>query len=160
MFDVKIVCVGSAKEHYWEAACAEYRKRLTGRCRLNIMELAEERLPGAPSPAEITAGLNAEAARVLPFLEERAFSVAMCVEGRSLSSEQLAQKLAAVMLEGKSSAVFVIGGSYGLAPTVKEKASLRLSMSPMTFPHGLARVMLCEQLYRAFSINAGAKYHK
>lgn len=160
MFEIRLVCVGGMKEPFWEAACAEYAKRLTGRCRFITVEIAAQRLPDRPSPAQIAAGLHSEAARVLPQMEHAGFSCALCVEGRQMSSETLADTLDHLMSQGVSSAVFIIGSSFGLDETVKQRASLRFSMSPMTFPHGLARVMLMEQIYRAFEINAGSRYHK
>ncbi|MDR3643933.1 MAG: 23S rRNA (pseudouridine(1915)-N(3))-methyltransferase RlmH [Clostridia bacterium] len=160
MFEINLVCVGTLHEGYWQQACAEYVKRLTGRCRLTVTEITEQRLPSAPSPAQIAAGLDAEASKILPLLERSAFCAALCVEGGQLSSQLLAQRLSELMVHGTSSASFVIGGSFGLSQRVKQRADLLLSMSDMTFPHQLARVMLCEQLYRAFTILGGEKYHK
>ncbi|MCD8190317.1 MAG: 23S rRNA (pseudouridine(1915)-N(3))-methyltransferase RlmH [Clostridiales bacterium] len=160
MYSITVLCVGKLKEKFYIAAVEEYQKRLRGLCRLDIVELAEERLPDAPSPAQIQAALEKESRRILAKIPANAALIALCVEGTLLSSEELAKKIAAFGSAGRSSLCFVIGGSYGLHPTVKEAAQLRLSMSPMTFPHHLARVMVLEQVYRAFQINAGTKYHK
>ena len=149
MRKVTVLCVGRLKEPFYEAAAAEYVKRLGRFCKLEIVELAEQRLPENPSPAEVARGLAKEAEAIRAKLPPAATVVALCVEGRMKSSEELAQ-----LLEGS------IGGSFGLDPSIKAAAQLRLSMSPMTFPHHLARVMLLEQIYRGFQINGGGKYHK
>ena len=124
------------------------------------MELPEVRLPENPSPAEIAVGLEKEAEQILNKIPKGAWFCTLTPEGRMLSSQELAGKLQDVKLSGKSSAVFLIGSSFGIAPRVKSAADLKLSMSPMTFPHHLARVMALEQLYRAEAIQAGSKYHK
>ncbi len=160
MLTVNIICVGSLKEQYWRDACAEYAKRLGGFCRFSIIEVSESRLPKSCSAADIERVIETEGARLLEKIPSGSFVAAMCIEGRELSSPGLAQKLEAIAVNGKSRVDFVIGGSYGLSEAVKRRADLRLSMSPMTFPHQLARVMLCEQIYRAFSINADTRYHK
>ena len=122
--------------------------------------MPEERLPDAPSPAQIDAALEKEASRILDKIPRGAKLIALCVEGKALSSEALAQQVADWTVAGCSQLVFVIGGSFGLHPRVKAAAALRLSMSPMTFPHHLARVMVLEQIYRAFQILKGTRYHK
>lgn len=160
MLNISIICVGNLKEKYWRDACGEYSKRLSGFCRFQITEIPESRLPGNPSEAEINKCLESEGEALLAKIPAGSFVVAMCIEGRELTSPQLAEKLEKIAVEGKSKIFFVIGGSFGLSEAVKKRADLRLSMSPMTFPHQLARVMLCEQIYRAFSINSGTKYHK
>ncbi|MBQ4312814.1 MAG: 23S rRNA (pseudouridine(1915)-N(3))-methyltransferase RlmH, partial [Clostridia bacterium] len=152
--DVNIVCIGKLKESYWRDACAEYAKRLSPYCKFTITELAEARLPKSPSSGEIERALEEEGARILDKCGT-AFVIAMCIEGDVLSSEQFASHIASAALHGKSSVAVIIGGSHGLSPAVKKRADLRMSMGRMTFPHQLARVMLCEQLYRAFSINNG-----
>ena len=123
-------------------------------------EIADERLPDAPSDKQIAAALSAEAERILDAIPKNAAVIAMCIEGRELSSEELSGKLSDMCISGKSTIVFIIGSSYGLSDKVKSRADLRLSMSRMTFPHRLAKVMLCEQIYRALSIAAGGRYHK
>lgn len=160
MLTVNIICVGNLKESYWREACAEYAKRLGGFCKFAIAEVGESRLPKSYSDADIAKVIEGEGGRILEKIPSGSFVVAMCIEGRELSSPRLAETLSQIALGGKSRVDFVIGGSYGLSEAVKRRADLRLSMSPMTFPHQLARVMLCEQIYRAFSINADTKYHK
>ena len=159
MLTVRILCVGKCKEKYWREACAEYGKRLSAFCRFEVLEVDEERLPERPSKAQIENGLEQEGKRLL----QKAGStpiVALCIEGKELSSPQLAQYVERAAVNGASSLAFVIGGSWGLWEEVKRKAALRLSMSRMHFPHQLARVMLCEQIYRAFQIAHSGKYHK
>lgn len=160
MLNLTVICVGKLKESFYIAAVQEYQKRLKGYCKLNLIELAEEKLPSSPSQAQINAALEKEAQAISGKLPKRAEIIALCIEGKLLSSEQLAQKFQQWATSGLSNIVLLIGSSYGLHPSVKEKASLRLSMSPMTFPHHLARVMLLEQVYRAFKINEGSPYHK
>jgi len=160
MRTVTVLCVGKLKEGYFRDACAEYLKRLGGFAKVQVIELDEERLPDAPSPAQIEAALAAEGKRMLEKVPHGAALVALCIEGREQSSEALAATLSRWAVEGTSQVAFAIGSSFGLSPDVKAAAKLKLSMSPMTFPHGLARVMLLEQLYRAFQIESGGKYHK
>ena len=160
MLNVNILCVGNLKETYWREACAEYAKRLGGFCKFSIIEVSESRLPKSYSDADIAKVIESEGERILEKIPSGSFVIAMCIEGKELSSPQLAEKLQQTAVGGKSRVDFVIGGSYGLSEAVKKRADLRLSMSPMTFPHQLARVILCEQVYRAFSINADTKYHK
>ncbi len=160
MLSVTIACVGKLKEAYWRDACAEYAKRLSAFCRLQIVEVAEERLPDTPSAAQIAAGLEAEGERLLSRIPAGAAVVALCIEGKGYTSEALSEQLSQWTVDGVSHVVFVIGGSFGLSPKVKHQARVRLSMSGMTFPHQMARVMLLEQTYRALQIAAGGKYHK
>ena len=155
---VTIICVGKLKEKFYAGAAAEYVKRLGRYCKLELVELPEQRLPENPSQAETERALALEAEAIRGKLPPRAKVVALCIEGRLHSSRELADLLAAWGREGHLA--FLIGGSFGLHPSVKSEAAVRLSMSPMTFPHHLARVMLLEQLYRGFQINAGGKYHK
>ena len=160
MQKVTILCVGKLKEKFYVDAVAEYTKRLGRFCKLDIVELAEERLPEDPSPAQIGAALAKEADAIRSKLPPSAYVIAMCVEGKTRSSEELARLMADSASRGDSHLVFLIGGSFGLHPSVKELAAVKLSMSPMTFPHHLARVMVLEQVYRAFQINLGTRYHK
>lgn len=160
MQNVTVLCVGKLKEKFYLDACAEYQKRLTRCCKLSLVELNEERLPENPSAAQIEAALEREAAAIEEKLPRGGTVVALCVEGEALSSEQLAGMLARCAISGTGPVTFVIGGSFGLAGRIKRAAALRLSMSPMTFPHHLARVMLLEQLYRAYQIQNNTKYHK
>lgn len=160
MFEITLIAMGKLKEKFYLSAAAEYEKRMKGYCAFRILELPEIRLPEDPSPAEISAGLEKEADLILSKIPKGAWFCVLTPEGKLLSSEALAEKLAGVKLSGKSSACFLIGSSFGMAQRIKEKADFRLSMSPMTFPHHLARVMVLEQLYRAEAIQAGSKYHK
>ena len=160
MFAVTLICVGKLKEKFYAQATAEYAKRLSRFCKLEIVELPESRLSDSPSPAEISQALTAEAALIEAKLPKGSALVAMCIEGEELSSPQLAEKMRQFAVSGVSNLTFLIGGSVGLFPAIKAQADFRLSMSPMTFPHHLARVMLLEQIYRAYQINAGTKYHK
>ena len=157
---VMVVCVGKLKERFYMDAAAEYTKRLSRYCKLEIIELPEQRLPEAPSQAEIDRALAKEAESIRGKLPQGASVVAMCVEGRQRSSEEMAQLMASWANRGEKCLAFVIGGSFGLDAGLKREAWVRLSMSPMTFPHHLARVMLLEQLYRGFQILEGGKYHK
>ena len=160
MFEINLICMGKMKEKYYIAAAEEYTKRLKGYCKFNLIELNEIRTPDAPSPAEITANLEKEAALISEKLPKSTWFCIFTPEGKLLSSEQLSERIANVKLSGKSSATFLIGSSFGIAESLKAKADFKLSMSPMTFPHHLARIMVMEQLYRAESIQAGSKYHK
>ncbi len=160
MQKVTVLCVGKLKERFYAEACAEYQKRLTRFCDLTLIELPEERLPEDPSRAQIDAALEKEAAAVEAKLPRGGTVIALCVEGKELSSEALAETMARCAAQGAPQLTFLIGGSFGLAERVKQRAELRLSMSQMTFPHHLARVMLLEQLYRAYQIQTGSKYHK
>ena len=160
MQSITLICVGKLKEKFYIAAVEEYRKRLKGHCKLELLELNEERLPENPSPAQVSAALEREGKAILSRVPKGAALVALCVEGELMSSEALSRRINAFAVGGDSRLCFVIGGSFGLHPTVKESARLRLSMSPMTFPHHLARVMVLEQIYRAYQIAAGTRYHK
>ncbi len=156
MLGLRVICLGRLKESYWRAAVAEYEKRLAGLCRFELVELPEARLPSAPSQGEIGAALEKEAGLILPKLSGTVYP--LCVEGRHLDSPGLARLLDRAM-QSPGAASFVIGSSYGLSPAVKG-AGQPISMSSMTFPHQLARVMLCEQIYRGLQILRGAPYHK
>lgn len=155
-----ILCVGKLGERYWGEACGEYLKRLSAYCRPQLIELPEQRLPASPSPAQIERALAQEGALLLQKAPSGSLLISLCIEGEALSSEALADRLMRYAVGGAGSFSFAIGGSFGLSEQVKARSALRLSMSSMTFPHTLARVMLLEQLYRAFSIQAHAKYHK
>lgn len=157
---VTLLCVGKLKEKFYAGAVTEYAKRLARYCTLDIVELPEARLPDVPTQGEIDRALELEAALIESRVPRGAALIAMCIEGTGLSSPQLAEQINAFALSGVSNLVFLVGGSVGLSPRLKQKADLRLSMSLMTFPHHLARVMLLEQIYRAYQINAGTKYHK
>lgn len=160
MFSITLIAIGKLKEKFYLSAAAEYEKRLKGYCQFEILELPEVRLPDDPSPAEISAGLEKEADGILSKIPKGAWLCVLTPEGKLLSSEALAEKLKTVKLSGKGSACFLIGSSFGMSPRLKAQADMKLSMSPMTFPHHLARIMVLEQLYRAEAIQAGSKYHK
>ena len=161
MQKVTILCTGKLKEKFYLDAAAEYVKRLSRFCKLEIIELPEEKIEEKnASVAVVKKALEKEGKAILSNVRKGAAIVAMCIEGKMMSSEDFSHKLEGFALEGKSTVNLIIGSSYGLSDRVKSAAHLRLSMSPMTFPHQLARVMLLEQLYRAMSISANGKYHK
>ena len=160
MFDITLIAMGKLKEKFYLSAAAEYEKRMNGYCQFHLIELPEVKLPENPSPAEIAAALEKEADTILTKIPKGAWFCTLTPEGKMLSSEALADKLKDVKLSGKSCACFLIGSSFGMSPRLKNLADFKLSMSPMTFPHHLARVMVLEQLYRAEAIQAGSKYHK
>lgn len=160
MFEITLITLGKLKEKFYISAASEYEKRMKGFCQFKIMELPEVRLPDNPSASEINAGLEKEAELILARIPKGAWFCTLTPEGKMLSSEALAEKLKEIKNNGKSCACFLIGSSFGIAQRVKDKADFKLSMSPMTFPHHLARIMVLEQLYRAEAIQAGSKYHK
>ena len=160
MLSIYLVCVGRLKERFYQDACAEYLKRLSPYCKLTLLELPEERLPQTPSQGQIDAALEKEGQAIRSKLPPNTSLVCLCVEGRLRSSEELASLVQTWEHNSAKHLAFVIGGSFGLAESLKAEAWVRLSMSPMTFPHPLARVMVLEQLYRAFKINEGSNYHK
>ena len=161
---VILLCVGKLKEKFYAGAAAEYAKRLSRYCKLEIVELPEVRLPENHSAAQIEGALLKEAENIRRKLPPSSRLIALCVEGRLRSSEELARTMAAwaagTELGQEKRLVFLIGGSFGLHASIKAEAWAKLSMSPMTFPHHLARVMLLEQIYRAYQINGGTRYHK
>lgn len=159
MLNITTITVGRVKEDYFQSACREYEKRLGGFCRF-LSEIVEaEKLSGNPSDKEIQNALNKEGENILKKIPQNAYVVALCIEGREMDSQGLAGELEKISLN-YSNVVFIIGSSFGLSDKVKQRADLRLSMSKMTFPHNLARVMLLEQIYRALSILNNRKYHK
>ena len=159
MIQLSLITVGNLKESYWRDAMAEYEKRLSAFCKPEIIQLKEARVADDPSDAEINTALADEAKRILAAIPPRAYKIAMCVEGREFSSEELAKKLEGVLSEN-GNVCLIIGSSHGLAPEVKAACDLRLSVSKLTFPHQLMRVLLLEVVYRSFSIIKGTKYHK
>lgn len=159
MIQLTVITVGSLKESYLREAIAEYRKRLGAFCRIEEVELREERIPNEEDATAVTAALTAEGERILTRIPEGAYTVALCVEGRMMDSPALAAALGAAA-DRTGKLCLIIGSSHGLSPAVKARADFRLSVSPLTFPHQLARVMLYEILYRSFSILAGKRYHK
>ncbi len=161
MIKINLITIGKLKEKYWRDACAEYVKRLSAFCKMEIVELAESRLSDNPSEKEIMSALEQEAKAIKPYCEKKgAVNIAMCIEGEQLSSVKLSKKISGFAVQGFSTVNFIIGSSFGIAEEIKKQSHLRLSMSEMTFPHQLARVMLLEQIYRSFQIENNTKYHK
>ena len=150
MISISLICVGKLKEKFYTDAANEYIKRLSAYCKLDMVELPEDKRQS----------LDKEKAAIIAKIPNGAEIVALCIEGRQLDSRELSVMLSEFAVSGKSRICFLIGGSIGLHEQLKQGAALRLSMSKMTFPHNLARVMLLEQLYRAFNISEGGKYHK
>lgn len=159
MVNLTLICIGKLKEQYLRDASKEYEKRLSG-YKINIIELAEEKIGNNPSQKEIQNVIESEGKRIIEKIPKGAAVYTMCIEGKQRSSEELSAELDGLALSGINTAAFIIGGSYGLSDEVKRLSSARISMSRMTFPHQLARIMLLEQLYRATQISAGTKYHK
>ena len=157
---ISVLAVGKIKEKYFTAAIAEYSKRLGRYCKLEIIEVQDEKIPDKAPEAINTQIREKEGERLLSNIREDSYVIALAIQGKELSSEQLADKISGLALNGKSHIVFVIGGSLGLSDAVLKRADYQLSFSPMTFPHQLMRVILLEQIYRAFKINAGEPYHK
>ena len=156
---INLICVGKIKEDYFVKATAEFEKRLSRFCTFNLICLPDKSIPDNPSEAQCRAVLEKEGAEILKRIGKSDIVVAMCIEGKMLSSEQLAAKIGDFQMQS-STIDFIIGGSLGLSDEVKSRADLRLSMSSMTFPHRIARLMLEEQIYRAFKILANETYHK
>ena len=156
---INIICVGKIKEDYFSRAVAEFEKRLSRFCSINIIQIPDKSIPDNPSPAECSAVLNKEGEQILKKIGKSDIVIAMCIEGKILSSEEFAAKLSDFQMQS-STIDFVIGGSLGLSDEVKKRADFKLSMSRMTFPHRIARLMLEEQIYRAFKILANETYHK
>ena len=159
MIGVKLITLGTLKEGYWRDAAAEYEKRLGGFCRMELVQLKEERLSEDPSEGEIRRALDREAEKIMAQIPPKAYRVALCVEGKQLSSEELAERLEAVS-ESHGEICFIIGSSFGLADSVKNACHMKLSVSRLTFPHQLMRVLLLEAVYRGFNIMKGTRYHK
>lgn len=160
MLGVTIICEAKLKEKYLRDAADEYIKRLGGYCKLNIIELTPKKLSDNPSDNEIANALSAEGKEIMSKIPSGSKVFSMCIEGKQLSSEKLAREIDLCGVQGFGNITFIIGSSYGLSDEVKRRSDFRLSMSEMTFPHQLARIMLLEQIYRAFRINSGGKYHK
>ena len=159
MIQVTVITVGGLKEAYWRDAVAEYEKRLSAFCKPNVVQLKEAKLPEDPSEGEIRTALADEGKRILAAMPPRSYRVALCVEGKQFSSEALAKKLESAVNES-GSLCLVIGSSHGLCEEVKAACQMRLSVSELTFPHQMMRVLLLEVLYRSFSILKGTRYHK
>lgn len=159
MQSVYIICVGKLKEKFYSEAVNEYIKRLSSFCTASVIELSEERLPQNPSSAEVFSALSKEAIEIRKKIPKGSYVCAMCVEGNEISSEKFAEFILS-SAQKTSKICFLIGSSFGLDETLKKEADLKISMSRMTFPHHLARVMLLEQIYRGYGIISGSRYHK
>lgn len=160
MLSIRIICVGKLGDKFWKMAAEEYEKRLAYFCKLEIIQLQEQCLPQEPGEKQISAALKKEASIIREKIPSGASVIAMCIEGELRNSVQFSETIGELTVSGTSRLVILIGGSYGLDPVLKQEAQIRLSMSPMTFPHHLARIMILEQIYRALNISAGGKYHK
>ena len=156
---IRIVAVGKLKEKYLREGVAEYEKRLAPFASVELRETCEEYMAENPSEAQRQQTLAKEGERLLRLVPERSFLIVLDVKGKLLSSEALAKELASLALQGQSDLTFLIGGAFGLSPAVRDRADLRISFSPMTFTHQMVRLLLYEQIYRAFKINRGEKYH-
>lgn len=160
MLNIKFICVGKLRERFYIDAFNEYTRRLSAYCKFECAELNETKLGDKPSDKEIENALVRESADIEKAIPKDAYVIAMCVGAKQLKSEELAQKINSLALSGRGKICFIIGGSFGMAESVKQRADMRLGMSEMTFPHHLARVMLTEQIYRSFKIIEGSRYHK
>ena len=158
--NITIIALGKLKEKYMRDFSEEYQKRLSTYCRLNIIELSPKKLPDSPSQSEINNALEEEARQIKAKIPSGAYVFSMCIEGKQMSSTEFSQKISNLAVDGKSNIVFILGSSFGLSEEIKELSDSKFSLSEMTFPHQMARVMLLEQLYRAFQISSGGKYHK
>ena len=160
MTTINLIYVGNIRENYLLAAVAEYEKRLSAYCRLVCTEIKEEKLPDDPSQAQTEAAMKKEGERILAVLSRKSMKIALCVEGKQLSSEEFSSLIKNAENSGFSQISFIIGGAFGLSEEVKKVCDFRLSLSKMTFTHRFARILLLEQIYRAENIAAGGKYHK
>ena len=160
MLNIKFICVGKLRERFYIDAFNEYARRLSAYCKFECAELNETKLGDKPSDKEIENALVRESADIEKAIPKDAYVIAMCVGAKQLKSEELAQKINSLALSGRGKICFIIGGSFGMAESVKQRADMRLGMSEMTFPHHLARVMLTEQIYRSFKIIEGSRCHK
>lgn len=160
MLGITVICVGRLKDRFYDDASQEYIKRLKAYCSFDVAEIAAAVLPEEPNAAQINAALEKEADAIIKKIPKGAAVFSLCIEGKMLSSEKLSKLIERQAVSGVSKIVFIIGGSFGLSDRVKALSAGRISMSEMTFPHRLARIMLFEQLYRAFTITAGTPYHK
>jgi 23S rRNA (pseudouridine1915-N3)-methyltransferase len=158
--NIKIIAVGKLKEKYLKDAVNEYMKRLSAYAKVEVIEIADEKEPDNASAKDIEIIKNKEGSKILDKIKEREYVILLDVEGKLISSEDLAGKIAELSLSGDSNLVFVIGGSNGVSEEVRAKADFKLSFSKMTFPHQLMRIILLEQIYRGFKINRGESYHK
>lgn len=157
---IKIVTVGKLKEKYLKDGIAEYSKRISRFAKLEMIELADEKTPDKASEIENQKILETEGARILSKIGERDFVLVLAIEGKTFSSEEFSKQLEEASIKGYSTLTFIIGGSLGLAPSVKNRANLSVSFGRLTLPHQLMRLVLVEQIYRVFTIQQGSPYHK
>jgi 23S rRNA (pseudouridine1915-N3)-methyltransferase len=160
MMNVQLIVLGKLKEKYMKDFASEYEKRLSAYCKMSVVELEPVKLSDNPSQSEIDNALIKETKMIKDKIPKNSYIFAMCIEGKQMSSEELSQKLEDIALSGKNNVAFIIGSSFGLSNEIKQMSDFRFSMSKMTFPHKLARIMLTEQIYRGFSISNNGKYHK
>ncbi len=158
--NITVIALGKLKEKYLTDAISEYSKRISAYGKLQIIELNPVRLSDNPSQTEIDNALSKEAEEIKKKIPNNSYVFSLCIEGKEKSSESFAKAISEATLNGRSNIVFIIGSSFGLSPEIKNLSDFKLSFSPMTFPHQLMRVMLLEQIYRAFQINNNGKYHK
>ena len=158
--NIILLCVGKLKENYLKEACKEYEKRLSAFCRITVEEIEAERLSDDPSETEVALALEKEGQKLIKKLPAGAYIYTLCIEGEQKNSTEFAEQLEKAALSGFGTAVFIIGSSYGLSEKLKISSHRKLSMSKMTIPHQLARVMLMEQIYRAYTIINNRRYHK
>ena len=157
---IKIICVGKIKEKYLKDAIDEYSKRISRFSNIEIIEINDEKIPDNASNAEEQKVIKTEGEKIQKYISPKDYVIALCVEGKNISSEELANKISDITLSGASNIAFIIGGSLGIYEEIKKSSNFKLSFSKMTFPHQLMRVILLEQIYRAFKINANEEYHK
>lgn len=160
MININFIVLGKLKEKYMKEFAAEYEKRLSGYCKVTVTELEPVKLSDNPSEQEIKNALSKETQMIKAKIPKNSFVFSMCIEGKQMSSEELSKKLEDIALTGKNNITFIIGSSFGLSDEIKQMSDYKFSMSKMTFPHKLARIMLTEQVYRALSISNNGKYHK
>lgn len=160
MLQVEIIYLGTEKESYYAEAAKEYIKRLSGFCSFSEKVIKDEKLPSEPNDTQIAAALEKEAEKILSAIKPSHCKIALCIEGKQISSQELAGIIEDIPLRSFSGITFIIGSSFGLSERVKKACDMRISMSKMTFPHRLARIMLLEQIYRGFCIVQGRRYHK
>ena len=158
--NIRIICIGKLKEQYLRDACAEYEKRLSRFCSLKVAELPEYKLPDAPCEAQIKKAVAEESSSILQAIKKGEYVILADLKGKQLTSVELSEHMNKKLTDGISDMAFIIGGSNGVEDTLRSRANLLLSFSKMTFPHQLFRVMLLEQIYRAYKISSGEKYHK
>ncbi|WP_338434231.1 23S rRNA (pseudouridine(1915)-N(3))-methyltransferase RlmH [Ligilactobacillus saerimneri] len=158
--NIKIICVGKLKEKYFKLGIAEYQKRLQRYCKFQIVEVPDEKAPESLSPAQMTAVKEIEGERILQKIKDKEYVFALAIEGQERTSEKFAQEIQQLMTYGKSDITFVIGGSLGLSPAVLRRADTQISFGRFTLPHQLMRLVLTEQIYRAWTIIKGLPYHK